>query len=219
MRRSPDKALILFFFTSFLFSVCLVLIRVRQTNFVTYYFLIWNLFLAAVPLCIAYAMYAWVGEKQRVAFYTLAALWFVFYPNAPYIITDFIHLKSRHNIPLWFDALLLFTFAWNGFVGGLISVRYFQLTALRFWPRWLAWGAILFVFVTASLGVYLGRFLRWNSWDILSNPLPLLGDVFDRIANPQDHPRTTAMTVLLSVFSLLAYLTMIHLPKQRGDES
>ena len=191
-----------------------MLLRIQKTHLVTYFFLLWNLFLAAVPLVIAYLMYAWLNARsQKLAFYAMAILWLLFYPNAPYIITDFMHLKARHNIPLWYDTLLIFSFAWNGFVAGLVSVRYFHLTALRFMPRLFVWLVILVVFALSSLGIYLGRFLRWNSWDVLNNPMPLLTDIFDRVANPENHPRTMAMIGLFSVFSFLAYLTVIHLPQ------
>ena len=84
----------------------------QRTGLVTYYFLIWNLTLAGIPLAIAYLMNAWLKEYRRILlFYAMGALWLAFYPNAPYIITDFIHLKARHHIPLWFDTLLIFSFA------------------------------------------------------------------------------------------------------------
>ena len=73
------------------------------------------------------------------------------------------------------------------------------------------------VFGLSSFGIYLGRFLRWNSWDILSNPLPLFSDILDRIANPEDHPRTLALVVLYSSFSFLAYLVILHLPRDQKD--
>ncbi len=220
LQRYPDKKLILLLAVAFLFSAALVIVRVKKTQLVTYFFLLWNLFLAVVPLVVAYLMYAWLsGRAQKIAFYAMAILWLIFYPNAPYIITDFIHLKARHNIPLWYDTLLIFSFAWNGFVAGLVSVRYFHLTALRFMPKYLVWLVILVVFVLSSLGIYLGRFLRWNSWDVLSNPMPLLTDIFERVSSPEEHPRTMAMIILFSVFSFLAYLTIIHLPKSREKES
>jgi uncharacterized membrane protein len=219
LQRYPDKKLIFLLAVAFLFSAALVIVRVKKTQLVTYFFLLWNLFLAVVPLVVAYLMYAWLnGRGQKVAFYAMAMLWLLFYPNAPYIITDFIHLKARHNIPLWYDTLLIFSFAWNGFVAGLVSVRYFHLTALRFLPKYLVWFVILVVFVLSSLGIYLGRFLRWNSWDILSNPMPLLTDIFERVSSPEEHPRTMAMIMLFSVFSFLAYLIIIHLPKGREKE-
>ena len=219
-RKYPDKRLALLILVSFAFSVALVWYRVQRTGLVTYYFLIWNLTLAGIPLAIAYLMNAWLKEYRRIfLFYAMGALWLAFYPNAPYIITDFIHLKARHHIPLWFDTLLIFSFAWNGFVAGLISVRYFHLTALHYWPAWLVWATLMVVFGLSSFGIYLGRFLRWNSWDILSNPLPLFSDILDRIANPEDHPRTLALVVLYSAFSFLAYLVILHLPREKPADA
>lgn len=137
MRNLPDKRLFIFLGCSFLFSIGLVLVRIQKTQLVTYFFLIWNLFLAIIPLAISYTMYVLLENGgKKIVFLGLSALWIVFYPNAPYIITDFLHLKARHNIPLWFDTLLIFSFAWNGFVAGLISVRYWQLAATRFMPSW-----------------------------------------------------------------------------------
>ena len=68
----------------------------------------------------------------------------------------------------------------------------------------------------ASFGVYLGRFLRWNSWDIITNPFGLASDISDRFINPLDHPRTWGVTVLLGVFLNLAYFSMKYIRKQKN---
>jgi uncharacterized membrane protein len=81
------------------------------------------------------------------------------------------------------------------------------------------WVTLLLVFGLSSFGIYLGRFLRWNSWDILSNPLPLFSDIIDRVTNPEDHPRTLALVVLYSAFSFLAYLIISHLPREKEVSS
>ncbi|MFL5731540.1 MAG: DUF1361 domain-containing protein, partial [Cytophagaceae bacterium] len=95
--------------------LCLVLTcaRVYLSHNYTYLFLVWNLLLAWIPLCCADLCYAsyFKSRKNMTVLFLSGFFWMIFFPNAPYIITDFIHLEGRHMIPIWFDALMIFSFA------------------------------------------------------------------------------------------------------------
>lgn len=136
------------------------------------------------------------------------AIWLLFLPNAPYILTDFIHLKYRPPVPLWYDVLMLFSCAGTGLLLGYGSVMLVQRDlARRHGPRagWIAAGAAL---VLSAFGIYLGRFLRWNSWDALTDPVPLFAEIAEHLTNPFHHPRTFGVTILYGVALLLGYVAL-----------
>jgi uncharacterized membrane protein len=108
-------------------GIALLYLRFYLSHSRAYELLIWNLFLATVPLLISTFIMACHRWLPGIFLLMLAGVWLLFFPNSPYIITDFIHLKARHQIPVWFDALLLFTFAWNGLLMGIISILIYNM--------------------------------------------------------------------------------------------
>lgn len=145
---------------------------------------------------------------SRLGLIFLSLIWLLFIPNAFYILTDLYHLTDGTNhtrVPEWFDLVLILSFAWNGLLLGVLSVRHIERL---FMPRASLIGGWLFVYpimVLNALGVYAGRYLRYNSWDIISDPLQLLTDIMDMIIHPfRNHP---AWNMILC-FSIL--LTLIY---------
>jgi len=192
-------------------SIAMLLARVWYSGSAVYTFLIWNLFLAWVPLLSALGLWGVARLRTWMALgfgLPLFFCWLVFFPNAPYIVTDFLHLTERNSAPLWYDLLMLFSFAWNGLVVGFTSLWIVQAVIAQRWGQWLSWIIVAGTLAVSGFGVYLGRFLRWNSWDILTNPYLLINDIVQHIVNPFNHPRTVVMTVLFSSFLILAYLTI-----------
>jgi uncharacterized membrane protein len=174
-----------------------------------YDFLPWNLFLAWVPVVAAVAVYD--GERRGTSLIRLlpiAALWLLFLPNAPYLLTDFIHLGSRDDAPLWFDIVLFGSFAWTGMLLGFLSIFVMQgVIRRRFGPVW-GWVLVGGSLAASSFGIYLGRSLRWNSWDFLVRPGALLEDIWARIADPLAYPRGVGMTLALTAVLWTGYLTL-----------
>lgn len=202
---------------SSLLSVVLVAFRVYYSGAGTYIFLVWNLFLAWVPLISALALW-WVSPYGRRVYLLLVIFltgWFFFFPNSPYLVTDLLHLQPRQNIPLWYDALLIFSFAWNGLLLGLISLWIVQEVIQTLFGRWVGWLLVLMTLAASGFGIYLGRFLRWNSWDLLMDPRGLAADIATRLLNPGSHPLTLAVTLLFSAFLTVAYLTFALLLRTR----
>lgn len=212
--RSPLLALT---FAS-LTGVALVAARMVMSRDVHNAFLIWNLFLAWLPLVFALlACDQFRSERRRD--WKLGALggaWLLFFPNAPYIFTDVIHVVYRSHRYFWVDLMLILLCALVGLVLGFVSLYLMQSLVRRRWG-WLAgW---LFVAVVAGLsgfGIYLGRFLRFNSWDVIARPLKLFHGISNWAANPLANSHTFVFPVLFAIFLLLAYVmlyTLTHLPK------
>lgn len=147
--------------------------RVGYSGRFIYGFLLWNLFLAWVPWLLSLAVAGAVRRRHRGAAVLALVTWVAFLPNAPYVITDFLHLRLRSPVPLWYDVLLLGTASVTGLLAGALSLRRVE-EALegRVDPRLLRVGVWL-VILAAGFGIYLGRFERWNSWDLVLHPLSL----------------------------------------------
>ena len=194
---------------SSLLSVGLFRVRTILSGSDDYMFLLWNLFLAWIPLGMAYTASSF-AKKRRYLFIIMpltAILWLLFFPNAPYILTDLQHLSHhRSNIPVWFDMLLINWFAWTGILLGVFSLFLMQDIVRRAFGRISGWLFVLTVSTLSGLGIYIGRFLRWNSWDIIFHPFERLSD-FLYLAT---HPSLQSI-IFISVFSsffIFIYITL-----------
>lgn len=189
----------------------MVVARVVYTGSLNHVFLVWNLILAWIPLLCAFAasgLYARKSAMSRTAALLCAGLWLIFLPNALYVITDLIHLRPTEGVPIWFDLGLLFSFAWTSLFLGFVSLYLMQNLVGRAAGSLAGW---LFVLVTLGLsgfGIYLGRFLGWNSWDIFFSPWSLMADIWSRLRHPLAHYGTFAFSLLYSVFFVSAYLIL-----------
>src|SRR5262249_40204331 len=126
-------------------------------------FLLWNLFLAWIPLLLALALYDLYRRGSRsTLFAPIGALWLLFLPNAPYIVTDFIHLDALRRTPLWLDGITLSAFAWTGILLGFVSLYLVHAVVRHRFGARVGWEAVLVALALTSAGVYLGRVLRWN---------------------------------------------------------
>lgn len=204
---------------SSLLSVGLVFLRVHISGSVSYFFLIWNLFLAVIPVLLSLLLFRLYASPNRCLgplFFLGSFLWLLFFPNAPYIFTDFLHLKPRPHIPLWFDTVLLFSFAWNGITSGFLSLRVMHLLIERRANGMAGWLFVLVVCPLAAFGIFLGRFLRWNSWDVLHNPLPLLNDLLELLRQPVAWNEQTSIVLFVSPFLFLAYASVLGLGSMRA---
>lgn len=213
----PIAPLLTILSISSLMSVALLIARFWYSGHTTFKFLVWNLFLAWIPLFCALALwhYSQQMRKPLLRMILLFLSWLLFFPNAPYLMTDFLHLGQRHNIPLWYDLILIFSFAWNGLVVGFTALWIVQTVTQKLYGHWISWLMAGFTLVTSGFGVYLGRFLRWNSWDILTDPYGLARDVVPRLINPFAHPRTLVVTLIFAGFLTIAYLTITLLGRVR----
>lgn len=196
-----DQVLLL----SSLFSCILVVARVIHTGSLAFIFMPWNLFLAWVP----YRVSTWLTHmNRRIVMGAGLIAWLLFIPNSFYILTDLYHLADGHRntrVPEWFDLILILSFAWNGLLLGVLSTR--QVERLLA-PDASAMGRWVFVYPVMwlnALGVYIGRYLRYNSWDIVTNPIDLLGDIIRMIAHPLHYGDSWAMIFCYSILLTIIY--------------
>jgi uncharacterized membrane protein len=200
---------------STIFCLALYAFRVIQSHSFAYSNLIWNLFLAWLPYLFsiwAAALYISRSGRWWVLIFP-GFLWLIFFPNAPYIITDFLHLAVRPRIPLWFDIMMLAAFAWTGCFLAIASLRTMQLLIkehVGWLISWIFAGAVL---TLGGIGIYLGRFSRWNSWDIFFSPKEIIHDVAVRLANPFSNLSFFGFTAIVTAFLIVSYLMFISIRK------
>ncbi len=179
---------------------------------VSFLFLVWNLFLAWIPYWIALNINRVTKlTDSKLAMGSMLAAWLLFFPNAPYIVTDLLHLKSRSPIPLWYDMMVLVTFAWTGLMLGFLSLYEVQQFLQKRLSAKLVWALITAAIFLGSFGVYLGRFLRWNSWDVIMRPATLAEAIILNFSDPAGYASTFNITAVFSIFLLLAYLVLVTL--------
>ncbi len=178
-----------------IYAVILVLFRVYYTNSIFYGFMLWNLFLAFIPFLISKI----IPLRSKINLWIWFPVWLLFLPNAPYLLTDIFHLKQGTAMPIWYDLLLLITFSINGlFLYFSSLIKMFRLILINYSVKTATFIIYSAIFLS-SFGVYLGRYLRWNSWEIVQEPFGLLQDIFYRIINPYSHPKTWGITFGYSI--------------------
>lgn len=208
----PTSGTLVPVFLSSLLSIALLAGRMYRSQTLTYSFLLWNLFLAWIPyvssLCADWLQRSSPGRRWRL--FLPGVVWLAFLPNGLYLLTDFWHLQQRPAIPLWYDIGLLAAFAWTGLILTVYSLRTMHRLVHQFAGSLAGWSFAGAMAGLAGLGVYLGRFLRWNSWDLLLNPRNVWADVSVRLANPLQHPRTLGVTLVFAAILFVCYLAFTH---------
>lgn len=197
----------------FLSVVCmgLLIFRIARSDSLRYTFLFWNLILAIMPVLIAWwlakriRLYGWVKWQQI----GLSILWLVFLPNSFYIITDLIHLRPNYEADLLFDITLLTGFILAGLAFGYASVYLIHSEMLKRMRERLAYSYVGLIFLAVSFAICLGRYLRWNTWDILLRPAGLLFDISDRLINPDTHLETYQTTIIMFLLLFSGY-TLVY---------
>jgi uncharacterized membrane protein len=207
-RTDAEQILIL----SNLFSVGLVLFRMFYTGHLLFVFLVWNLFLAFVPYVISKRMTK-ASIKSKWKFLLCAFVWLLFIPNAFYIITDLFHLDMNETVPLWYDLALLLSFAWSGILFGILSVRQMEKLFEKHFSKKFDLLFILPVMALNGFGVYIGRYLRFNSWDVITNPLQLIQDIVYLFIHPLRNRFDWSMIVCYTILLTLIYYNIKKLSK------
>lgn len=178
-----------------IFCFVFVISRMIYTDNPKFLFLIWNLFLAWIPyVCSTYFLqyHSSISNFNKFIYFGLTI---AFLPNAVYLVTDLIHLKPRVGIPLWYDAMLLFCFSLLGLVYSTISLVNLERIFKIYLPSKWVLAIMLFLIIGSGYGVYLGRELRWNSWDAVSHPLSIIYDTVFRVLHPFEYKSAWLMTI------------------------
>lgn len=207
-------------------SVGLVIARILWSGSFRYGFLVWNLFLAWLPLLFAFlAVNRFERSGRSWRFFGLAGVWLLFFPNAPYIFTDLIHLTQRLQRHFWVDMVLILICALTGWIVGFVSLFLMHSLVARRMGQMASWVFVAGVTGLSGFGVYLGRFLRFNSWDVLFRPRALYHGIGNWASDPLAHSSSYAFPALFAVFLFLAYLMLYalthlqHAQLQLVDES
>lgn len=187
------------------FSIAVLFVRIIHTGSLQYAFLLWNLFLAWVPFQITVLMEMYAASRWRLPLWILATLvWITYLPNAPYILTDLYHLPAG-GAPMWFDLILILSFAWNGLTLGFQSIRQMQDIFIARFPKWPVQLYVVPVMLLCGWGIYIGRYLRWNSWDLILRPAPLLRQTGQMVLHPLEYSHVWGFTFSMGLFLYLLY--------------
>ncbi|KAB2814705.1 DUF1361 domain-containing protein [Phaeocystidibacter luteus] len=193
-----------------LLCFALSIARMLYTGSAGYIFLNWNLFLAGIPWFISWNMERKPWMQRRAPLVIFSMFWLLFFPNAPYILTDLFHLRHLNSAPIWYDLTMILTYAWVGILFGFKSLlKLERIYADKIGARFTKLLIPALLFITA-FGVYLGRYQRWNSWDIIHQPGNLLYDVLHRVFVPWEHPQTWGMTIVFGILLNLMYYNFKH---------
>jgi uncharacterized membrane protein len=218
-RRHPNERLLVLAGLALASALCVAIELFRERRFgPDFRFLLWNLTLAWIPLLVALGVYDSYRRGVRISLLSPAVVvWLLFLPNAPYIVTDFVHLTPSSPTPLWFDAVVISSFAWTGLLLGFASLYLLHAVARHRFGARVGWGAVLASLALTSVGVYLGRFLQWNSWDLLLRPGQRLAEITPGLERTAALAHASAVTVLSTTLLALTYLAFYALIGLRVD--
>jgi uncharacterized membrane protein len=184
--------------------VLLVVVRAHEFGGAVHAYLVWNLFLAWIPLVLAMLLVASYRRRHgAIELLALGAAWLLFLPNAPYVLTDYVHLGESHRL---YDTLLIGSFAFTALALGFASLLLVQLVVTRVAGALLGWTVALGALFFASVGIYLGRVLRFNSWDAIRRPHLLVDLTVGRLSDPLGNPQLIGFVIALCGFLTLAYV-------------
>jgi uncharacterized membrane protein len=197
-----------------LFSCILSVIRIIYTGSLEFLFLDWNLFLAFIPWLISSIIILSKLQNRKTLLVILILSWLLFFPNSPYILTDLFHLRMSSNAPLWYDLILILSFAWTGLLYGFMSLRDIEkVLEIYIGKGKTVYLTIAFLFLS-GFGIYVGRYLRWNSWDVFVSPFAMSHDILSRLSEPIYHSRAFGLTIFIGFLLNLIYFSLKYFNSQ-----
>ncbi len=198
-----------FLLVSVSFSVLMVIARIIMIHQYSYRFLVWNLFLGAIP----YGISRWlqlkpdlIQKKYRVA--ALLMIWILFLPNSFYMLTDLFHLSGYYGMKKWYDLTMIISFAWNGLLLGILSITQMENIMKYYLGKRTTFLFVCPVMLLCAFGIYIGRFLRFNSWDVITNPFGLFADMGTMFFNPLSFKPEWITILCFSILMTLIYLSI-----------
>lgn len=204
---------------SSLLGVAFFAVRAAWSDSLLHKFLMWNLFLAWIPYLCALGM-VWLYTLRASAWlYILPSLvWLLFFPNAAYLVTDLYNLQNMPPVPFWYDIGFFVTLAWTGLLLAVASLQIVQRMVKQSFGAVSSWIVVCIVVGLNGVGIYLGRFLRWNSWDVVTDPLAILQDAITPFLHPIAYRQSVAIIIVFSALLFVVYVTVLSLQRvSSGD--
>ncbi|MBI4675837.1 MAG: DUF1361 domain-containing protein [Chloroflexi bacterium] len=182
-----------------------------------HFFLMWNLFLAWIPYVCALAMAALHDRRAAAWQYVIPSLvWLLFFPNAAYLVTDLANLGEFPPVSFWYDVAFFATMAWTGLLLAVASLQIVQRMVKESFGVIWSWIVVMVVIDLNGVGIYLGRFLRWNSWDVFTDPLPVLQDALTPFLHPIAYRQPVAIMIVFSALLFVCYVSVLALQNRRA---
>ncbi len=201
-----DIAVITILLLASIVSTGFIVIRYAMVGPATHHFLVWNLFLAWIPLGTAFLLK--LLRKPPLALLIVGSLvWLLFLPNAPYILTDLIHLRWSRSL-IWLDWSIIVSFALTGLFVGFASLSWMQAMFRQRWGAIASWVLVLIAMGASGFGVYIGRFMRLNSWDMLTRPQVLVASIYNQLFSPETYLHTWLLSLTFGMLFTFTYCTI-----------
>ncbi len=191
------------------FAVIINILRVFLFDSTAFLYILWNIILATIPFLISSILLIYTRKENMIKPFFIIGfiLWLLFLPNAPYVITDFIHLGRIHSVPVMFDIFVLFSSALVSLLMGLYSLLHMERMLLLKYSKKITNILIVIIILITSFGIYLGRFLRFNSWDIFTSQSSLLSSIWKIFTQSNNYVNVYGYTVLFFAFIYISYIS------------
>lgn len=185
----------------------LLLFRAAATDSLRYWFIPENLVLAWIGLFLGWYLTQELKYRRWLSWQNLSLtfIWLFFLPNTWYVLTDFIHVSDTGEISELYDIVLIMTLTITGFILGFTSLWLIHKELLKRLKTTQVNTLVALIILTSSFAIYLGRVLRWSSWDVLTNPGGLLLNISDRVIDPLGHMHSYSFTALFFVLLSALY--------------
>lgn len=196
---------VLFLFLLFCFSFLFIRNLIEENSH--YNFLIWNVFLGFTPFLFSFLIYIFEKNLNNLILIAGSSLWLLFYPNAPYMISDLIHIQATSTTVVY-DTLLIFSFSMLSLFFGFYSIKLIQNVINKRASKKITNTIIIISLLLSSFGIYLGRVLRLNSWDVFTEPLKTLSTIFEHLFPITKNPVTYIIIILFTFIQGFILLLM-----------
>lgn len=211
MNRTIQKNMILMVIVTVV-NLLILVVRNRVMEDTTYNFLLFNLFLGFLPLLFSYILYLVKSKLSTALLIAGSFVWLLFYPNAPYMLTDFIHVNSQSTTVIY-DSLIIFSISILSLFYGFYSLKIIHLLWISLYNRKVANVVVVFSILMSSFGIYLGRILRLNSWDLFTKPFQVIADIFGHLWPVTENPSTYYIILLFSIIQIIFLWTAHDMDK------
>ncbi len=191
-------------------AVALNLGRAVATHQTGDLYLSWNIFLALLPFAVSTSL-LWYSKQPKVSLFVLVfglLVWLALFPNAPYLLTDFIHVRNGAILSIWYNIIMFFSAAWVGLFAAFYSLSHIETLLGKYFKKLVVWVLLSAALIVSSFGIYIGRFLRWNSWDVFVNPRELVADIWIVFTKSGQHQDAFFFTFIFFIFMLVSYIAL-----------